>query len=400
MFFSRSDSNAKFAGSLEFSSGSTVVTPTFMPVGTQGSVKGLTMDMVRSTGAGIVLGNTYHLHLTAGEDLVEASGGLAKFSHWDGPMLTDSGGFQVFSLGAINKITEEGVEFKNPRNGDVVMLTPERSMQIQHKLGADIIMAFDDVISLGADTRDPREAMERTHRWLERCIAEHNRLKAEHGRDVKLFGIFQGGLDTKLREESLKFVQSTEVDGIAIGGLSVGEPREDMHDMLAFLADKHDPKRPVYLMGVGHPIDLRFGIEHGVDMFDCVLPTRNGRHGTFWSRNHESPCGFVASSSAYRRPGKDDSLRVSDAPRHSDSQAASIACGGSGCEDIQLSIKSQKFANDLGVLEEGCDCWACAQGYTRAYIRHLIRSKEYLGGTLLSIHNLRYLQRVCESYQS
>lgn len=337
-------------------SGQTINFPTFMPVGTQASVKGLTMDMVRSTGAGIVLGNTYHLHLTAGEELVASSGGLAKFSKWDGPMLTDSGGFQVFSLGAINKVSEQGVEFKNPSNGDVIMLTPEKSMQIQHKLGADIIMAFDDVVSLGDDGRDAAEAVERTHRWLERCIVEHNRLKSESGKDVKLFGIFQGGLDKDLRQKSLDFINSTEVDGVAIGGLSVGEPREDMHEMLSFLSGKYDESRPVYLMGVGHPVDLRFGIEQGVDMFDCVLPTRNGRHGTFWR-------GFVDGS------------------------------------DEQLSIKSQKFATDQSVLEEGCDCWTCSEGYSRAYIRHLIRSKEYLGGTLLSIHNLRYLQRICESYQ-
>lgn len=347
--------NEKIAGQLSFGTRS-VATPTFMPVGTQGTVKGMTMEMVRSTGAGIVLGNTYHLHLTAGEDLVNDSGGLAKFSHWDGPMLTDSGGFQVFSLGAINTVTEDGVLFKNPKNGDEIMLTPEKSMQIQHKLGADIIMAFDDVISLGAGSRGAKEAMERTHRWLERCIVEHKRLKTESGRDVKLFGIFQGGLDQGLRQTSLDFVKSTDVDGVAIGGLSVGESREEMHDMLSFLSGKYDASRPVYLMGVGHPVDLRYGIEHGVDMFDCVLPTRNGRHGTFW---HGIETGT----------------------------------------DEQLSIKSQKFAVDQNVLEAGCDCRACEQQYTRAYIRHLIRSKEQLGGTLLSIHNLRYLQRICESYQ-
>jgi len=340
--------------------------PTFMPVGTQGTVKGLTMEMVRSTGAQIVLGNTYHLHLTAGEDLVEQHGGLAEFSHWGGPMLTDSGGFQVFSLGGINKVTEEGVTFKNPKNGDKILLTPEKSIQIQHKLGADIIMAFDDVVSLGDDGRDPKKAIGRTHRWLDRCIIEHKRLCLERAKRAELratsyeppllFGIFQGGLNKDLRKMSIEFVNSTGVDGVAIGGLSVGEPRPQMHEMLDFLEPIYDQTRPVYLMGVGHPIDFRYGIEHGVDMFDCVLATRNARHGAYWH-------GYANKS------------------------------------DEQFSIKGKKFATDMSVLEDGCDCTTCEQAYTRAYIRHLVRSGEPLGGTLLSVHNLRYLQRISESYQ-
>lgn len=347
--------------------GQEITFPTFMPVGTQASVKGLTMDMVRSTGAQIVLGNTYHLHLTAGEDLVEQHGGLAKFSHWNGPMLTDSGGFQVFSLGALNKVSEEGVEFKNPKNGDRIMLTPEKSMQIQHKLGADIIMAFDDVVSLGDDGRSPKEAIGRTHRWLERCIVEHNKLCEERAKQAELratnyeppllFGIFQGGLDKDLRKMSIEFINSTNVDGVAVGGLSVGEARKDMHEMLEYLQPMYDQSRPLYLMGVGHPIDWRFAIEHGVDMADCVLPTRNARHGAYWH-------GFTDKS------------------------------------DQQFSIRSSKFAKDMGVLEDECDCLACEQKYTRSYIRHLIRSGEPLGGTLLAIHNLRYLARISESYQN
>ena len=268
-------------------------------------------------------------------------------------MLTDSGGFQVFSLGKINKTTDDGVTFSNPKNGDKIFLSPEKSMQIQHKLGADIIMAFDDVVDLDPKTRKrTAEAFDRTHLWLERSIAEHKRLKAESGRDVKLFGIFQGGLDKELRKKSLEIVQSTDVDGIAIGGLSVGESREEMHDMLEFLAPLYEDERPRYLMGVGHPIDMRFGIEHGVDMFDCVLPTRNGRHGTAWIAGDE-----------------------------------------------QISIRNQKYADDHGALDPGCDCHTCTGGYTRAYLRHLFKAGESLGGTLLSIHNLRYLQRICEDYQ-
>lgn len=348
-----------------------VKTPTFMPVGTQGAVKGLTPEQVRSTGAKIVLGNTYHLHLNPGEQTVAQAGGLAEFSRWQGPMLTDSGGFQVYSLGKIRQITEEGVTFQDPTSGDEIFISPEISMQIQHQLGADIIMAFDDVVDLKDDRHRTLEALERTHRWLERSVAEHQRLLAQkqesrskkqgassrnlssnsHLPTPKLFGIMQGGLDKELRQKSLDFVQTQAVDGVAIGGLSVGETRAEMHDMLKFLADKYDGNRPRYLMGVGHPIDLRFGIEHGIDMFDCVLPTRNGRHGTVWVDG-----------------------------------------------DVQVNLRAEKFKDDFGVLDDNCDCQTCRGGYTRAYLRHLIKARESLAGTLLSIHNLRYLQRICESY--
>lgn len=342
-----------YARSGELTLGSTKLkTPLFMPVGTQAAVKALTPEQVRSTGAKIVLGNTYHLHLQPGEDLVAKSGGLAEFSRWQGPMLTDSGGFQVYSLGKIRTITEEGVTFQDPKSGDEIFISPEISMQIQHRLGADIIMAFDDVVDLKDDRPRQSEAMERTHRWLERCITEHQRLSGQKDKPPLLFGIAQGGLDKKLREKSLKFVQSQPVDGIAIGGLSVGETRKEMHEMLDFLADKYDDNRPRYLMGVGHPIDMRFAIEHGIDMFDCVLPTRNGRHGTVWLEGDE-----------------------------------------------QVSVRNERFAEDLRPLDDSCDCLTCTGSYTRAYLRHLIKSRESLGGTLLSIHNLRYLQRICESYQ-
>lgn len=346
-----------------------------MPVGTRASVKGLTVDQVRETGADIVLGNTYHLNLAPGPDIVADSGGLAEFSKWRGPMLTDSGGFQVFSLSKINKITDEGVWFTNPANGDEIFLNPEISMQIQHKLGADIIMAFDDVVSLSKDGRARTlEAMNRTHKWLLRSIAEHKRLSKTNPKSPMLFGIVQGGVDKELRKKSLEFVNSTDVDGVAIGGLSVGEPRPEMHDVLDFLEPMYDQKRARYLMGVGHPVDMRYAIDHGIDMFDCVLPTRNARHGTGWV----SASNYVASESGEL---------FQDNKYNSDEK------------DIQINFKAERFKTDQSVIEPGCDCWTCKNGYTRSYIRHLIKVGESLGGQLLGIHNLRYLQRICESYK-
>lgn len=331
--------------------------PTFMPVGTRGAVKGLSVEQVASTGVKILLGNTYHLHLSPGEEVVERLGGLAKMNKWSGATLTDSGGFQVFSLGKINKITDEGVSFQNPKNGDSIMLTPEKSMRIQHKLGADIIMAFDDVVGLSKTARTrSKEAMERTHQWLERSIEEHKKIKGENKtRKPKLFGIVQGGLNKADRLKSLKFVQNTEVDGIAIGGLAVGESRAEMYKMLDYLKGYYDSSRPRYLMGVGHPTDMRHAIERGIDMFDSVLPTRNGRHGSFF-------------------------IEVK-------------------AKDEQYSINNAQFASDDGPLQKGCDCTTCQAGYARSYLRHLVKSGETLGGSLISIHNIRYLQRICESYQ-
>ena len=327
-------------------------TPVFMPVGTVASVKGLTTEEVSATGAQIMLSNTYHLHLTPGEQVIKQLGGLHEVMHWQKPILTDSGGFQVFSLGAIRTINEEGVTFKNPKNGSSVMLSPEKVVQIQFDLGSDIIMPLDDVISLSNERERAREAVERTHRWMKRAIVEHARLVAKTGTKPLLFGIAQGGLDKDLRKFSLEFMNSQEVDGIAIGGLSVGEPRLEMHEMLTYLEDLYDTQRPRYLMGIGHPVDVQFAIEHGIDMFDCVLPTRNGRHGTAW-------------------------------------------IGG----DQQIQLRKQMYITDKSVLDPGCDCYTCTTGYSKGYLCHLVRSKELLAGRLLSIHNLRYLQRICESYQ-
>lgn len=330
-----------------------VQTPLFMPVGTLGAVKGLTPDEVRATGAQIMLSNTYHMHVRLGEAIVKEQGGLQQFTGWQGPMLTDSGGFQVFSLAKIRKITEEGVTFAEPRSGSKITLTPEKSMQIQFDLGADIIMAFDDVVSLdGSEAGREREAMERSMRWLERCVAEHKRLSEGMEKPPLLFGIVQGGLDKQLRKESLEFVQSQSVAGIAIGGLSVGEPRQEMFEMLAYLEPMYDADRPRYLMGIGHPIDMRFAIEHGIDMFDCVLPTRNGRHGTAWIG-----------------------------------------------EDEQINLRAEKYKEDSDPLDPDCDCSTCTGPYSRALIRHMLQVDEILAGRLISTHNLRYLQRICEEYK-
>lgn len=332
-----------------------VLTPFFMPVATRGAVKSVEQGQVATTGASILLSNTYHLHLQPGEKTIKDIGGLHLFNRWKGPILTDSGGFQVFSLAKIRTITEEGVTFKEPKTGDKVFITPERSMQIQFYLGSDIIMAFDDLTGLGAeDIGRTKEAMERTHRWLKRCVIEFKSLTKDlpSGKKPLLFGIVQGGLDKKLRKKSLDFVQSQEVDGVAIGGLSVGESRDEMHKMLEFLTRLYDPSKVRYLMGVGDPVDMKFAIEHGIDMFDCVLPTRNARHGSVW---------------------------IDD--------------------DHKINLKNAEFSSDREVIDSKCDCFTCMAGYSRAFLRHLYKSENPLAGTLASIHNLRYLTRLCESYR-
>lgn len=333
-----------------------VKAPFFMPVATLGAVKGLEPAQVAATGAQVLLANTYHLHLQPGEKTIKKLGGLHKFAGWSGPMLTDSGGFQVFSLAKVRTISEEGVKFQDPKSGDEIFLTPEKSMQIQLDLGADIIMAFDDLTGLDPARAKVREteAVERTHRWLLRCIAEFNRLTKHLPAEERplLFGIAQGGLDKKLRQNSIEFVQSQELDGLAIGGLSVGEGTKQMHAMLEFLAPLYDPTKVCYLMGVGEPGNMRFAIERGIDMFDCVLPTRNGRHGSVWITG-----------------------------------------------DKRLNLNNAAFAKDAGPIDKKCDCHTCKTGYSRAYFRQLFKTDNPLGGSLASIHNLRYLVRICEEYQ-
>lgn len=331
--------------------------PTFMPDGTRGVVKSLSAEQVASTGVEVVLANTYHLHLQPGEQVIKKLGGLHEFGKWQGPILTDSGGFQVFSLSKLRKITEEGVTFKHPVTGEMRLITPESSIQIQLDLGADMIVAFDHLTGLDDEERGKTlEAFERTHRWLERCIAEFNRLTAdipEAERPI-LFGVVQGGLDLELRRRSLELVQASGAGGIAIGGLSVGETKEEMYRVLEFLAPLYDDSgRPRFLLGVGDPPDIRYAVEHGIDMLDCVLPTRNARHATVWI---------------------------------------------SGDEKIHLT--NAKFTEDTEVIDPGCDCYACANGYSRGFLRHQFKVGEPLAGSLASLHNLRYLQRICEGYRA
>jgi queuine tRNA-ribosyltransferase len=343
-------------GELNTSAG-VVQTPTFMPDATRGAVKSVAPELVAQTGVEVVLSNTYHLHLQPGEQVIKMLGGLHEFTRRPGPILTDSGGFQVFSLAHINKITEDGVTFKDPKTGDTVFLSPEKSIQIQFDLGGDMMVAFDDVTSLDESGRKRTlEAFERTHRWLERSLAEFQRLSKDMNPAERplLFGVVQGGLDKDLRKRSLDMVQSLPLDGIAIGGLSVGEPRKEMHDMLEYLAPLYDnSNRPRFLLGVGDPIDLRFAIEHGIDMLDCVLPTRNARHGTAWVTG-----------------------------------------------DKKIHLTNERFKEDTEVIDPGCDCTTCKSSYSKGFLRHQFKVGEPLAGTLVSIHNIRYLQRICEEYRN
>ncbi len=333
-----------------------VKTPTFMPDGTRGAVKCLTPEQVYGTGVQVVLNNTYHLHLAPGEETVAALGGVHGFGRWDGPILTDSGGFQVFSLSKLRKITEEGVKFKHPITGEMRFISPEISIQVQLKLGADMIVAFDHLTGLDDDSRkDTLEAFERTHRWLARCVIEFKKLTQDMpvGERPLLFGVVQGGLDLELRRKSLEIVQASDVDGIAIGGLSVGETREEMFTVLKALAPLYDPNRPRFLLGVGTPEDLHFAYEQGIDMADCVLPTRNARHATVWTTG-----------------------------------------------DAKIHLTNEKYTKDPEPIMVGCDCYACAHDFSKAFLRHQFKVGEPLAGSLASIHNLRYLTRICDEYRA
>ncbi len=322
-----------------------VQTPAFMPVGTHGTVRGLHPDEVRRAGAQIILGNTYHLHLRPGEDVVRALGGLHRFSTWDRPMLTDSGGFQVFSLETFRKISEQGVDFVSHVDGTRRMITPESAVEIQWALGADIAMQFDHVVPGQASHELAREGMERSLRWLERCRDRHAQLS--DGRQA-LWPIIQGGTHADLRRASLDGIRGAgDWSGIAIGGLSVGEPKPVMHRVLEELEPAMPAAVPRYLMGVGFPADLVEGIARGVDLFDCVAATRNGRHGSAWT-------------SAGRVNVKGAAHRTSDAP-----------------------------------LDPRCDCETCTR-FSRGYLRHLFMAGEMLGLRLVSIHNVRFLLRLGE----
>jgi len=323
-------------GRLTFDRG-TIETPAFMPVGTYGSVKSMTPEEVTATGAEIVLGNTFHLMLRPGTEVIKAHGDLHDFMQWQGPILTDSGGFQVFSLGDLRKITEKGVEFRSPINGDKVFLGPEESMQVQRDLGSDIVMIFDECTPYPADERTAEKSMQLSLRWAKRS-------KQAHGDNPSaLFGIVQGGMHEHLRDISLQGLTEIGFDGYAIGGLSVGEPKEDMIRILEHLGPRLPQDKPHYLMGVGRPEDLVEAVARGIDMFDCVMPTRNARNGHLFVHH-----GVV-------------------------------------------KIRNSQYKMDTGPLDPLCDCYTC-KNYSRAYLYHLDRTGEMLGPRLNTIHNLHYYQ--------
>src|SRR5690606_30801985 len=310
-----------------------------MPVGTYGSVKSLSPVEIREIGAHIILGNTFHLWLRPGLEVIAAHGGLHRFVGWDGPILTDSGGFQVWSLGGLRKITEEGVRFRSPINGDSCFLTPEESMRIQRVLNSDIIMIFDECTPYPATHAEAQTSMELSLRWAQRSKAAHE------GNPNALFGIVQGGMYEDLRDISLRGLMDIGFDGYAIGGLSVGEPKEDMLRILAHITPNMPKDKPRYLMGVGTPEDLVAAVSEGIDMFDCVMPTRNARNGWLFTRNGD------------------------------------------------IKIKNVRYRNDTGPLDPDCGCYTC-RNFTRGYLHHLYRLGEILGARLNTIHNLHYYQEL------
>lgn len=323
-------------GRLTFPRG-TIETPAFMPVGTYGTVKAMTPDELEGMGAEIVLGNTFHLMLRPGTDVIAAHGDLHDFMNWQRPILTDSGGFQVFSLGAMRKITEEGVHFRSPIDGSKVFVGPEESMAVQKALGSDIVMIFDECTPYPATEEEARVSMELSLRWAERSRQAHE------GNPSALFGIVQGGMYESLRERSLKGLVDIGFDGYAVGGLSVGEPEEDRIRVLDFMQDRLPEEAPRYLMGVGRPEDIVEAVRRGIDMFDCVMPTRNARNGHLFTHS-----GVVR-------------------------------------------IKNAKYQYDTGPVDPECDCYTC-KNYSRSYLRHLLRCNEILGARLNTIHNLHYYQ--------
>ncbi|WKS97804.1 tRNA guanosine(34) transglycosylase Tgt [Gallibacterium anatis] len=319
----------------------TVQTPAFMPVGTYGTVKGMTPEEVRETGAEILLGNTFHLWLRPGQEIMRKHGDLHDFMQWHRPILTDSGGFQVFSLGKLRKITEEGVKFQNPINGERIFLSPEKSMEIQYDLGSDIVMIFDECTPYPSTFEYAKNSMELSLRWAKRCRVHFDKL----GNKNALFGIIQGGIHENLRQISLDGLLEIGFDGYAVGGLAVGEPKEDMHRILEYICPKIPQDKPRYLMGVGKPEDLVEGVRRGIDMFDCVMPTRNARNGHL----------FVT--------------------------------------DGVVKIRNAKYRDDTSTLDPECDCYTCRH-YTKSYLHHLDKCGEILGARLNTIHNLRYYQRL------
>lgn len=325
-------------GRLSFPRGN-VETPAFMPVGTYGTVKAMLPRDIHGIGAQIILGNTFHLMLRPGTEVIKAHGDLHDFTQWDGPILTDSGGFQVFSLGEMRKISEQGVTFRSPVDGAKVELTPEKAIQVQRDLGSDIVMIFDECTPYPATEREAKESMELSLRWAERSKQAHE------GNPAALFGIVQGGMYENLRDESLEGLTDIGFDGYAIGGLSVGEPKEDMIRILDHLPPKMPEDKPRYLMGVGRPEDIVEAVRRGVDMFDCVMPTRNARNGYLFTS-----AGIV-------------------------------------------KIRNARHRHDTAPLDERCDCYTC-QNFSRSYLYHLDKCGEMLGSQLNTIHNLRFYQNL------
>jgi len=338
-----SDGNAR-RGQLSFERG-TVQTPAFMPVGTYGTVKAMTPEELKGLGAEIILGNTFHLMLRPGTEIIQKHGDLHEFMHWDGPILTDSGGFQVFSLGEMRKITEEGVAFRSPVNGDKVFLDPERSMQVQRELGADIVMIFDECTPYPATESQARESMELSLRWAQRSKIAHE------GNPNALFAIVQGGMYPELRTTSLNGLKEIDFDGYAIGGLSVGETEEERIMILDHLQPQLPEDKPRYLMGVGKPEDIVEAVRRGIDMFDCVMPTRNARNGHLFTQFGD------------------------------------------------VRIRNSKNKQDTRPLDDSCGCYTC-QHYSRAYLHHLDKCGEILGAHLNTIHNLYYYQALMEGLRA
>ena len=331
-------------GTLSLAHG-TVETPVFMPVGTYGAVKSMPPAALQATNAQIILGNTFHLWLRPGLEVIEAHGGLHDFMGWRGPILTDSGGFQVYSLGDLRKITEQGVHFKSPVNGDNCFLSPEESMRIQRTLNSDIVMIFDECTPYPADESTTQLSMELSLRWAERSKQAH------HGNPNALFGIVQGGMYEQLRDQSFAGLHRIGFDGYAIGGLSVGEPKADMQRILKHTAPLLPADQPRYLMGVGTPADIVHAVAHGIDMFDCVLPTRNARNGWLYTRH-----GII-------------------------------------------KLRNSRYRLDTSPPDEHCGCYTC-QHFSRAYLHHLQRINEMLGAHLNTVHNLYYYQQLMQEIRS
>jgi len=335
----REDGGAR-RGRIEFRRG-VIDTPAFMPVGTYGTVKAMTPEELEGMGAQIILGNTFHLLLRPGIDVIRAHGGLHTFTHWQRPILTDSGGFQVWSLQNLRKITEQGVEFRSPINGDLIELTPERSIEMQHALGADIVMVFDECTAYPADRETARQSMQLSLRWAKRSRAAFDEAKRGTDSDAALFGIVQGGVHDDLRRESLAGLVEIGFPGYALGGLAVGEPEDERLAVLEGLAPVLPADRPRYLMGVGTPADLVKAVARGIDMFDCVIPTRHARNGQLFT------------------------------------------------SEGTLNIRNSRFQADVGPIDPRCACYAC-QNYSRSYLKHLQQCNEILGARLATIHNLYF----------